>query len=51
MSVEKAERIIESDSDYDHDGNLKEDVKEKYEDEHSDIDYLSENDNYEDDVE
>lgn len=49
MSVYKAERIIEQDSDYDDDGNLKEDVKVKYEDEYSDIEYLSENENYDED--
>jgi hypothetical protein len=48
MSIQKAEEIIENDDDYDDDGNLRDDVKEKYEDDHSDIDYLSENDNYDD---
>lgn len=47
MSVHKAKRIICDDPDYDNDGNLKGHIKEKYEDEYSDIDYLSENDNYE----
>lgn len=47
MSVKKAIQLIEDDSDYDDDGNLKEGVREKYEDEHSDVDYLSENENYE----
>lgn len=47
MSIRKAEQIIEHDSDYDSDGNLKEKIKEKYEDEYSDIEYLSENENYE----
>jgi len=46
MSIEKAEQIIKDDSDYDDDGNLKNEIKEKYEEEHSDIDYLSENENY-----
>jgi len=46
MSIRKAEQIIEDDSDYDNDGNLKEGIKEKYEDEYSDIEYLSENENY-----
>jgi hypothetical protein len=48
MSGKMAERIIEEDSDYDDDGNLKDDIREKYEELHSDVDYLSENDNYED---
>ena len=47
MSIRKAEQIIEHDSDYDSDGSLKEKIKEKYEDEYSDIEYLSENENYE----
>ncbi len=45
MSITKAEQIIEEDPDFDKDGNLLEDIKEKYEDEYSDIDYLSENEN------
>ena len=45
MTSSKAEQLIEEDSDYDDDGNLKTDVRERYEDEHSDIDYLSENEN------
>ena len=49
MSSKMAEKIVEEDSDYDDDGNLKEDVREKYEDEHSDVDYLSENENYDED--
>jgi hypothetical protein len=47
MSLKKAIQIIKEDSDYDDDGILKEDIKEKYEDDHSDADYLSENENYE----
>lgn len=47
MSIKKAERLIQEDSDYDDDGILKDDIKEKFEDEHSDIEYLSENENYE----
>ncbi len=46
MSVKKAMLIIEEDSDFDDDGILKDHIKEKYEDEHSDIEYLSENENY-----
>lgn len=46
MTAAKAERLVEEDDDYDIDGNLKSDIREKYEDDHSDVDYLSENDNY-----
>lgn len=46
MSVKKAEELIEDDDDYDEDGNLRDDVKDQYEDDYSDVDYLSENDNY-----
>lgn len=49
MSGQMATRIIEEDSDYDSDGNLKEHIREKYEDEHADVDYLSENENYDND--
>ena len=49
MSRLMAEQIIDEDSDYDDEGNLKEYVREKYEEEHADVDYLSENDNYEED--
>ena len=48
MSVKQAEQIINDDDDYDDDGYLKDNVKEKYQDEYSDIDYLSENENYND---
>jgi len=48
MSVKEAIRLIEEDTDYDDDGILKDDIKEKYEDEHSDVEYLSENENYDD---
>ena len=47
MSVQRARLMIEEDTDYDDDGILKDDVKEKYEDDHSDVEYLSENENYE----
>lgn len=49
MTNEMAEQIIEDDSDYDDEGNLKERIREQYEEEHSDVDYLSENDNYDED--
>jgi len=48
MSVKEAKRLVEADSDYDDDGLLKEDIREKYEDDHSDVEYLSENENYDD---
>ncbi len=48
MTMAKAEKLIREDEDYDDDGNLKDDIKEQYEDDHSDVDYLSENDNYDD---
>jgi len=47
MTSQMAEQIIEDDADYDDEGNLKEGKREQYEEEHSDVDYLSENDNYE----
>jgi len=46
MSFKRAIQIIKDDSDYDDDGILKDEIKEKYEDEHSDVEYLSENENY-----
>ena len=46
MSVKLANRIIEEDSDFDDDGILKDHIKEKYKDEHSEVEYLSENENY-----
>lgn len=46
MSVQKARQIIEDDEDYDDDGNLKKEVREKYEDDYADLDYLDDNDNY-----
>lgn len=46
MSVKKAIQLIEDDTDYNDEGNLKMDIREKYEDDHSDIDYLGENENY-----
>ncbi len=49
MTSEKATRLIEEDDDYDVDGNLRDEVKEQYEDDHADVEYLSENDNYEED--
>lgn len=49
MSVKMAIQIIEDDVDYDDDGILKDHIKDKYADEHSDVDYLSENENYDED--
>lgn len=46
MTSKQAMDIIESDPDYDEDGVLFDDVKEDYEDKHSDVEYLSDNDNY-----
>lgn len=46
MSVQEARQIIEDDDDYDEDGYLKEDVRDDYEDKYSDVDYLSDNENY-----
>lgn len=50
MSTAMAQQIVEDDSDYDDEGNLKEYIREKYEEEHSDVDYLSENENYDEDA-
>ncbi|PIB34272.1 hypothetical protein BFP72_01905 [Reichenbachiella sp. 5M10] len=47
MSALEAEQIIADDSDYDSEGYLREDVRDDYEDKYSDIDYLSDNENYE----
>lgn len=47
MSVKKALQLVEEDDDYDDDGNLRDDIREKYEDDHGDIEYLADNDNYE----
>lgn len=49
MSFNKAVQLIKDDADYDDDGILKDDIKEKYEDEHSDVEYLAENENYDED--
>ena len=47
MSVRLANQLIEDDEGYDVDGNLKDEIKTDYEEKHSDIEYLSENDNFE----
>ncbi|MFC2097115.1 hypothetical protein ACFLSI_02150 [Bacteroidota bacterium] len=46
MSAELAIQIMDDDSDYDDDYNLKSSVKEIYEEKHSDVEYLSDNENY-----
>lgn len=46
MSMKEAKQLIEDDSDYDDNGLLKERIREKYEEDHADVDYLTENDNY-----
>lgn len=51
MTTERADEIIAHDHDFDDEGNLKDDIREEYEDEHSDVDYLTENDNYEEEEE
>ncbi|NQU52034.1 MAG: hypothetical protein HQ522_05800 [Bacteroidetes bacterium] len=47
MSVQMAFQIMEDDSDYDDEHNLKSSVKEIYEEKHADVEYLEENENYE----
>lgn len=47
MTAAKAERLVDEDSDYDDEGNLRSKVRAQYEDDYADVDYLSENDNYE----
>ena len=49
MSVRQANSLVDNDPDYDDEGNLKRNARKKYEDEHSDIDYLTENESYEED--
>lgn len=46
MSVQMAFQIIEDDDDYDEDHNLKSSVRENYEEKHSDVEYLAENENF-----
>jgi hypothetical protein len=40
MTIIQAKALIEEDEDYDIDGNLKDDARERYEDKYSDMDYL-----------
>ncbi len=48
MTIAEAEGIISMDDDFDDDGILKEGIKEEYEDKYADLDYLSDNENYDD---
>ena len=41
MTNVEARQIIEDDKDYDDDGNLREEIKDEYEDKYSDVDYMS----------
>ncbi len=43
MTEKEAIKIIEMDDDYDDEGNLKQGVKDEYEDKYADLDYLSDN--------
>jgi len=49
MSVQKAQQLVEDDTDFDDDGNLYDSKKEKYEDKYSDLDYLFSDDDEDDD--
>lgn len=56
MTEREAIKIIEADEDYDDDGNLKQGVRDEYEEKYSDMDYLADNvadedgdDSYDDD--
>ena len=48
MSTQLAFQLMEDDSDYDEDHNLKSSIKEVYEERHSDVEYLADNENFED---
>ena len=43
MTEKEAIKIIEMDEDYDEEGNLKQGVKDEYEDKYANLDYLSDN--------
>ncbi|MFT5336355.1 MAG: hypothetical protein ACI9YL_000349 [Luteibaculaceae bacterium] len=47
MTESQAIRIIEADADYDEDGVLHEGIRVEYEEKHSEVEYLRENENYE----
>lgn len=51
MSLKMAEKIMDEDDDFDDDYNLKSEVKDSYEEKHADVEYLAENENYEDEDE
>lgn len=42
MTVAEAKALIEDDDDFDDDGNLKEEIKDDYENKYSDVGYMSE---------
>lgn len=48
MSVQTAFQLMEDDDDYDDDHNLKDNVREAYGEKHADVDYLSDNENFND---
>lgn len=43
MTEKEAKKIVELDEDYDDDGNLKQGVRDDYEDKYADIDYIADN--------
>ena len=47
MSVQMAFQIMEDDDDYDEDHNLKDSIKENYEEKHAGMEYLGDNENNE----
>ncbi|MDA3893797.1 MAG: hypothetical protein PF517_19205 [Salinivirgaceae bacterium] len=47
MSRTKADEIVSLDDDFDDEGMLKLHIKEEYQEKHADVDYLSDNENYE----
>ena len=49
MTTTMAQQSSVEDDDDDNDGKLIESVREQYEEEHADVDYLSENENYDED--
>jgi len=40
MTASEAKELIRDDTDYDGDGNLKEDIRDEYEDKYADLDYM-----------
>ena len=49
MSEKMAFQIMDDDDDFDDDHNLKDSIKGLYEEKHADVEYLTENENYEED--